>query len=89
MHAIAEKLACDASNVTGIIDRMEQRDLVQRVDNPDDGRVKMLSLTKRGRTTRENVLADLYRAPERVAALSKTEHQQLQALLRKSLSREG
>ncbi len=87
MHRIAEKLACDASNVTGIIDRMEQRDLVKRVDHPDDGRVKMLSLTKRGLTTREEVLSDLYRAPESVAKLSETEQRQLQALLQKSLTK--
>src|SRR2546421_7394179 len=40
MGRIAEALACDASNVTGLVDRLESRGLVRRQVSPGDRRVK-------------------------------------------------
>src|SRR5437879_7941133 len=45
MGRIAEALACDASNVTGLIDRLESRGLVRRQPSPDDRRVQVLQRT--------------------------------------------
>ena len=42
MRTLARKLCCDASNVTGIVDRLEERGLVRRDAAPGDRRVKML-----------------------------------------------
>src|SRR2546427_2946239 len=42
MGRIAEALACDASNVTGLIDRLESRGLVRRQPSAGDRRVKEL-----------------------------------------------
>jgi DNA-binding MarR family transcriptional regulator len=48
MRDLACELRCDASNVTGIIDRLEQRGLVERRAAPTDRRVKSLVVTERG-----------------------------------------
>ena len=42
MRSLARSLRCDASNVTGIIDRLEDRGLVLRAALKTDRRVKML-----------------------------------------------
>ena len=49
MGELAERLLCDASNVTGIVDRLEARGLVERQPDPDDRRVRRLVLTAEGR----------------------------------------
>jgi MarR family transcriptional regulator, organic hydroperoxide resistance regulator len=48
MREVAASLQCDASNVTGIVDRLERRGLVERRPGSDDRRVKYLLLTSRG-----------------------------------------
>src|SRR4051812_36982491 len=39
---------CDASNITGIIDGLEQKDLVSRQPHPADRRVKIIRLEPTG-----------------------------------------
>ena len=48
MGELADRLFCDASNVTGIVDRLEARGLVERQPDPDDRRVRRLVLTATG-----------------------------------------
>jgi MarR family transcriptional regulator, organic hydroperoxide resistance regulator len=48
MGDLACRMRCDASNVTGIIDRLEDRGLVERRAAPGDRRVKSLVATARG-----------------------------------------
>src|SRR3981189_2301003 len=48
MSRLADTLSCDASNVTGLIDRLESRGLVQRQASARDRRVKVLHLTPTG-----------------------------------------
>src|SRR5437762_13546256 len=45
MGKLAETLACDASNVTGLVDRLESRGLIRRCSSPADRRLKVLELT--------------------------------------------
>jgi len=42
MRELADRLRCDVSNVTGLVDRLEQRGLVERRPAPSDRRVKTL-----------------------------------------------
>jgi DNA-binding MarR family transcriptional regulator len=49
MRALADKLYCDASNVTGIVARLESRGLVERRTDGADRRVKNVVLTPEGR----------------------------------------
>src|SRR5580693_2170235 len=48
MRDLACRLRCDASNVTGIVDRLEQRGLIERRPEPGDRRVKVLVVTTSG-----------------------------------------
>ncbi|MFI5780928.1 MarR family winged helix-turn-helix transcriptional regulator [Nocardia sp. NPDC051570] len=48
MRELAESLSCDASNITLIIDRLEQRGLVERHIDPADRRVKKVVATAEG-----------------------------------------
>jgi DNA-binding MarR family transcriptional regulator len=59
MRIFAEDLSCDPSNVTGLVDRAERLGLVQRVPDPLDRRVRMLTLTPKGRRIRSRVNKDL------------------------------
>jgi len=52
MGELAQRLCCDASNVTGIVDHLEGRGLVERRVAPGDRRVKHLVLTDAGRAVR-------------------------------------
>ena len=48
MSRLAELLDVSFSNATGIIDRMEERGLVERVRVPDDRRVVLVRIGPRG-----------------------------------------
>jgi len=56
MSRLAETLSCDASNVTGLVDRLESRGLVQRQPSASDRRVKVLQLTSTGSRLRALLL---------------------------------
>ena len=66
MNHLSFVLLCDASNVTGIVDRLFAGDYIERRENPDDRRVKMLSLTPNGEALRATFLHELsqYEIPE-------------------------
>jgi DNA-binding MarR family transcriptional regulator len=85
MNELAALLACDNSNVTGLIDRLEARELVTRQPSTDDRRVKHLVLTDAGRSLREQLLARVGRPPEGFDRLSPDEQLELAQLLRKVL----
>ena len=59
MRAFAEDLSCDPSNVTGLVNRAERLGLVQRVPDLRDRRIRMLTLTSKGRRSRDSVNRDL------------------------------
>ena len=79
MGRIAEALACDASNVTGLIDRLESRGLVQRQPSPDDRRVKVLQLTPAGSRLR------MTKPPDTLGRLSIDEQRALVKILKRLL----
>jgi DNA-binding MarR family transcriptional regulator len=70
MSELAEALACDASYITGLVDKLQDRGLVQRLPSPGDRRVKLISLTPEGADTRERLLERCSRPPPFIAALS-------------------
>ena len=85
MSHLATFLHCDNSNVTGIVDRLEDRGLVERRVAKHDRRIKQLVLTEQGRQVREVVLQRMEEPPEPLQRLSVTEARQLRELLRKAL----
>jgi DNA-binding MarR family transcriptional regulator len=66
MNTISHILLCDASTVTGIVDRLLMQGYVAREENPEDRRVKMITLTPAGEKLRYQVLGALseYEIPE-------------------------
>src|ERR1700694_104332 len=70
MRELAARLKSDPSNVTGLIDRLEARGLVERRPDPNDRRIKGLALTSAGAKMRERLFARLYSAPPTVVELS-------------------
>jgi len=59
MSRLAATLSCDASNVTGLVDRLESRGLVRRQPSPEDRRVKVLQLTPTGSRLRAQLLRQM------------------------------
>src|ERR1700736_6480117 len=53
MRELAAGIMCDASTVTGIVDRLEGRGLVERRPDPGDRRVKGLVVTPAGIEVRD------------------------------------
>src|ERR1700760_2643918 len=62
MSALSNYFMCDASNVTGIADRLESRGLVKRQDHPTDRRVKLIVLTAEGEKLRDKIMAETVEA---------------------------
>ena len=85
MSAVAGRIYCDASNVTGMVDRLEARGLLERRDNPRDRRVKLIALTDAGVEVRERALERLYEPPEAFARLSPADQLALRDLLRRAV----
>jgi DNA-binding MarR family transcriptional regulator len=56
MGRLAATLGCDASNVTGLVDRLETRGLVERRPSAGDRRVKVVRLTPAGSRLRAQLL---------------------------------
>ena len=56
MGRLAATLGCDASNVTGLVDRLESRGLVERRPSAGDRRVKVVRLTPAGSRLRAQLL---------------------------------
>jgi MarR family transcriptional regulator, organic hydroperoxide resistance regulator len=83
MRELADGLHCDPSNITGIVDRLEARGLVERGAAAGDRRVKTLLLTARGVALRARLLDRLSEPPPAIAALTADEQRQLLDLLRR------
>jgi DNA-binding MarR family transcriptional regulator len=89
MCRIAEALDCDPSNVTGIVDRLEARGLVERRADARDRRVRRLVLTAQGREQRKHLVDRLHEAPSEIEALSMAEREGLCAILKRALACRG
>src|SRR6476659_7306266 len=87
MGRLACALGCDASNVTGIVDRLEKRGLIERRPSERDRRVKVLVVTAEGAQVRRRLLLRLGEPPQSIAALSPADRRRLGRLLRLALSR--
>jgi MarR family transcriptional regulator, organic hydroperoxide resistance regulator len=88
MSRLADVLACDASNVTGIVDRLEDRGLVERRPAEHDRRVKMLTITERGAEVRARLAARLEEPPEPLARLSVEDQRTLRDIMRRAVGRD-
>ena len=85
MKQLAATLSCDASNVTGLVDRLESRGLVRRVPGTVDRRVKVLDLTPTGARLRAELVARMSTPPAAIGRLSARDQRELERILARLL----
>jgi DNA-binding MarR family transcriptional regulator len=85
MGQLAGTLACDASNVTGLVDRLESRGLVRRRPSAADRRVKVLDLTPTGSRLRALLLDRMTTPPATLGRLSVRDQRALVRILTRML----
>jgi DNA-binding MarR family transcriptional regulator len=81
MRRLAETLSCDASNVTGLVDRLEARGLVARQPSTEDRRVKVLQLTPAGSRLRSSLLRRMTAQSQPLSRLSGRQQRALVSIL--------
>lgn len=81
MRALAGRLACDASNITGLVDRLEARGLVSRHADAADRRIKNVVATEEGREAVRLIRADMRGTSEAFARLDEEGRRSLYELL--------
>jgi len=82
MGELAHTLACDASNVTGLVNRLEARGLVRRRPSDTDRRIRVLDLTPMGAKLRAQLVERMTTPPPALSRLSAREQQALVRILR-------
>jgi DNA-binding MarR family transcriptional regulator len=89
MSALASDWKCDASNVTWLVDRLEEKGYAERRAHPTDRRVRTVALTRKGVRVREQIQAKLHEAPVEFSALSTRELEMLARILAKITPDDG
>jgi MarR family transcriptional regulator, organic hydroperoxide resistance regulator len=84
MGKMAELLRCDPSNVTGIVDALEERSLAERKPSAVDRRVKVIELTGAGQKLRARSIEEMYKPPAWIEALSATDQRKLRDILKRA-----
>jgi DNA-binding MarR family transcriptional regulator len=84
MSDLAHALFCDNSNVTGIVDRLEERGLVRREAAEGDRRVKLLVLTDEGERVRVEITKRMAEPPAPIASLSEKDQRTLRDILKRA-----
>ncbi len=85
MRSLAVHLSCDASNVTGLADRLEELGVIERTSGMDR-RVTLLGLTSRGVKLRADLAERVATGSTVTAKLTAAERRQLSGLLDKLLA---
>ena len=86
MRVFADKLRCDASWVTSLVDNLESLGYVERRILPTDRRVKTVVVTRAGVAAKTKAQKVLHKAPASMHALSAVEQRHLRDLVRKLLA---
>ena len=81
MGTLAHSFACDASTMTWLVDRLEERGLVERRGLKNDRRVKRVALTAEGVRTKKELEARLHRPPEALLLMNRAELDSLRETL--------
>jgi DNA-binding MarR family transcriptional regulator len=88
MSVLATTLTCDASNMTGIIDRLEKRGLVRREPSSSDRRVKNVVLTAEGERVIDVIRGKMHNTIAGLDRLSQQERDTLYGLLQRTFNRQ-
>ena len=85
MSEIAAVLHCDNSNVTGIVDVLEEKGLAERRPSEADRRVKLIALTAEGRRVRARLERAVEKPPGWLQGLSEADRKALRDLLQRAV----
>lgn len=72
MGEVAQVMHCDASNVTGVVDRLVAQSLLVREEHQQDRRTKILRLTPKGKHLVDDLLSTL---PEQLGCNKLNSHE--------------
>ncbi|MCX4661990.1 MarR family winged helix-turn-helix transcriptional regulator [Streptomyces uncialis] len=86
MRELAERMSCEPSNATFVVDKLEKRELLERRPHPTDRRAKRLVLTPQGTALRERLL-ELLGEDSPLGGLTQEEQGTLQRLLERAVIR--
>ncbi|HEX4249813.1 MAG TPA: MarR family transcriptional regulator [Pseudonocardia sp.] len=86
MSELAERMSCEPSNATFVIDKLERQGLLERHPHPTDRRAKQLVRTEAGTELRERLL-ELLTEDSPLAELSPQEQAMLHALLDRAVTK--
>lgn len=81
MRCIAEGMACDPSNITGLVDRLEERGLLSRSEGESDRRVRLLQLTAAGKKLRDSFTHALFADVPGMSGLKRSQVMELRHAL--------
>ncbi|MCD0483664.1 MarR family transcriptional regulator [Streptacidiphilus sp. ASG 303] len=81
MQDLAEWLACEPSNLTHLVNRLQSLGYVERVPHPTNRRMKTLRLTTEGVKARSRALLPLLTAPAALRALPREDQEALRGIL--------
>jgi DNA-binding MarR family transcriptional regulator len=85
MGELAQMMHCDNSNMTGIVDRLEERGLVERTQAVGDRRVRLIALTEEGREIREELNRRMAVPPTPLTELDPADQAALRDIMRRAL----
>ncbi len=81
MSGLARTMGFDASHITLIVDRLQERQLVERRPDESDRRVKRIAITDRGIAVREEIRNSLSASLPPLSRLTDAQRRQLRDLL--------
>ena len=85
MRELADRMSCEPSNATFVVDKLENQGLIQRRAHPTDRRARQLALTAKGKALRGKLL-ELLAQDSPLANLKPSQQRVLQDLLEQAIA---
>ncbi|MFN8021361.1 MAG: MarR family transcriptional regulator [Acidimicrobiales bacterium] len=83
MRDMADRMVCDASYITSVVDRLEELGFAERRASTSDRRVKEIALTRSGEKVAHAITRAMGRPPSTIERLSNAELRTLVSLMAK------
>jgi DNA-binding MarR family transcriptional regulator len=79
--SLSRTWGCDPANATFIIDRLERAGLARRAESEQDRRIKLVTLTAKGATMKQDLLREYHAPPPEFSVLDDAELAMLTELM--------